>query len=73
MAIGTFELIVTIAASIDMNGATMRTYHNFTPSLFSDEITAAFIRVEMADKRNERIEMCKFKFHSPRYLYYYIP
>ena len=51
----------------------MRANNYFTPTLFSDEITATFIRVKMTDKRDKRIKVFKCKFHSSRYLYLLIP
>ena len=62
MTVTALELIISIGASINVNGATERAYNDFTPSLFSDEITATLFTVEVIDKRDKRIEMFKFKF-----------
>lgn len=70
LTISTFELIITIGTSIDMYGATMGTNNDFTPTLFSNKVTATFIAIEMANERDERVKMCKFKFHSSRYCIY---
>jgi len=64
MAITTLELIITIRASVDMYRTTERAYNYLMPSLFSNEIPASFIIVEMINKRNKGIKMFKSKFHS---------
>ena len=70
LTISTFELIIPIGTSIDMYGATMRANNDFPPALFSNEITATFIVVKVTNKRDKRIKMCKFQFHSSRYCIY---
>ena len=71
MTVTALELIISIGASINVNGATERAYNDFTPSLFSDEITATLFTVEVIDKRDKGIEMFKFKFHIHWYLSIY--
>ena len=57
VAMTAFELVISVTTDIDMLTTTERANHLRTPSLFGDEITAAFVRVEVADKRDERIEV----------------
>ena len=64
MAVPALELIVTIRAGIDMDGTTERIDNSFTPTLFSDEIPATLVRVEMLHEGDKRIEMIDVKFHS---------
>ena len=50
LAIGTFELIVTIGAYVSMGTSTERTNHVATPTLLSDKITATLVRIEVIDE-----------------------
>ena len=47
---GTFELVITIGTYIGMFTPTERTSDFLTPSCFGNEISASFVRIEMADK-----------------------
>jgi hypothetical protein len=73
MAMGTLELIVPIAALIDMGASAERAYYHLAPTLFCDEITATFVVVEMIDEGDKGVEMFKRKSHSSRYFYLFIP
>ena len=64
MAITTLELVIPIGTCIDMDGATERTNYHFMPTLFSNEITVAFLAIEMVSKCNDGVEVFEFKFHS---------
>ena len=72
MAVPALELIVAIRAGIDMGGAAKRTNDSLAPTLFSDEIPATLVRVEMLHEGDKRIEMVDVKFHSLSVKYYYI-
>ena len=72
MAVSAFELIVPIGASINVDGATEGAHNHFMPSLLSNEVSASFVGVEMADKRNQGIEVFKFKSHISWLLSIYI-
>ena len=50
LAVSTLELIIPIGAYISMGTPTERTSHIITPTLFSDEITATFVVVEISNE-----------------------
>ena len=50
LAIGTFELIVTIGAYVSMSASAESTSHITTPTLFGDEITATLVRIEVSNE-----------------------
>ena len=73
VAMGTLELIVPVAALIDMGASAERAYYNLAPTLLGDEVTATLIIVEMVDEGDKGIEMFKRKSHSSRYFFLLIP
>ena len=48
-----------------MSATTERAYDIAVPSLFGDEITASFFRIEMIDEGNKGVEVVKVQFHNP--------
>lgn len=64
VAVSTLELIISVGASINVNRTTERAHYHLSPTLLGDKITATLLTVEVIDKRDKRIEMLKFKFHS---------
>ena len=72
MAVPALELIVAIRAGIYMGGAAERTNYGLAPTLFSDEIPATLVRVEMPHEGDKRVEVIDVKFHSLSVKYYYI-
>lgn len=70
---GTLELIVTVAALVDMGATAERAHYNLAPTLLGDEITASLVVVEMVDKGDKGVEMFKCKSHSSRCFYLLIP
>ena len=73
MAISTLELIISIAAGVNVYGAAMRANNYFAPTPCGNEITAALVAVEMANERDKGVKMFKFKFHSSGTFYTSIP
>lgn len=73
MAMGTLELIVSVAALVDMGASAERAHYHLAPTLLGYEITANLVVVEMIDEGDKGVEMFKCKSHSPRYFYLLIP
>ena len=71
VAMGTLELIVTVAALIDMGASAERAHYNLAPTLLGDEITATLIIVKMIDEGDKGVEVFKCKSHSSSYLHAY--
>ena len=72
MAVPALELIVAIRAGIYMGRAAKRTNYGLAPTLFSDEVPATLVRVEMLHEGDKRVEVIDVKFHSLSVKYYYI-
>ena len=71
MAMGTLELIVTVATLIDMGATAERAHYHLAPTLLGDEITATLVVIEMVDEGDKGIEVFKCKSHSSSYLHTY--
>lgn len=73
MAMGTLELIVTVAARVDMGATAERAHYNLAPTLLGNEVAAALVTIEMVDEGDKGIEVFKCKSHSSRHFYILIP
>jgi hypothetical protein len=68
---GTLELIVTVAALIDMEASAKRAHYHLAPTLLGDEVTATLVVVEMIDEGDKGVKVFKCKSHSSSYLHTY--
>ena len=73
MAMGALELIVSVAALIDVDATAERAHNRLAPTLLGDEIAASLVAVEVVDEGDKGVEVFKCKSHSLRYFYLLIP
>lgn len=64
MTISALELIVAVAADIDMGASAMGADNHLAPTLLGYEITATLVAVEVGGKGDKGIEVFKCKSHS---------
>ena len=64
MAMAALELIVPVAALIDMGASAERADYHLAPTLLGDEVAAAPVVVEMVGEGDEGVEVFKRKSHS---------
>ena len=64
MAMAALELIVPVAALIDMGASAEGADDNLAPTLLGDEVAATLVIVEMVGEGDEGVEVFKCKSHS---------